>query len=86
MISHELTHRFSHYSLLIGLMGIAAGVYIFSMTTLVRVIVSIVIGAVYMGWGMYTHRGELKTTRLVLEYVAVGVLGAAILGILAVTL
>lgn len=86
MIARELSHRFSHYSLLIIMMAVAAGVYIFSVTPIVRVFVSVLIGVVYMGWGMYTHRGELKTTRLVLEYVAIGVLGAAILGILAITL
>lgn len=85
MIAKELQYRFKHYALLIGILSVLFAIYVFSSSLLLRGSVSVFIGGVYMLWGLWSHKGEIRTPRLVLEYVAVGILGSLILGILAYT-
>lgn len=85
MIAKELQHRFKHYTLLIVIISILFALYLFGTSPLTRALDAVMIGITYMAWGIWTHTHELKTSRVVLEYVAVGILGSLILGILAFT-
>ncbi len=85
MIAKELTTRPKQYLTLIVALSILFALYVFGTSTMVRTTVSVLIGLVYALWGIRSHTHEIKTMRLVLEYVAVGILGALILAILAHT-
>lgn len=85
MIAKELQYRFSHYAWLVVILSVLFSLYVFGSSVLLRLSIALLIGLVYIVWGLWSHRGEIRTMRLVLEYVAVGLLGAVILGVLAQT-
>lgn len=85
MIAKEMQHRFSHYISLVVILSVLFSLYVFGNSSMLRVSTAALIGLVYIVWGLWSHHGEIRTMRLVLEYVAVGLLGAVILGVLAQT-
>ncbi len=79
MILHELYHRSSHYLFLLIVESIVFSLFILTDSTIYRDVLALFCGVFYMGWGVYTHSGELITSRLIFEYVAIGTLASCIL-------
>lgn len=82
MIAKEFQQRYAHYGLLLFVICGLFSSYLFVQDNLVRYILSFLIGVAYVSWGIWTHRGEMTTLRLLLEYVVIGVLGSVILLVL----
>lgn len=79
MIKKELSHRSHHYAILIvGEALLFSAFLVFSMQGY-KAIIAILIGFWYALWGIFTHKNELKTTRLIVEYFAVGLLATVLL-------
>lgn len=85
MVAKDLSSRSHHYALLIVVEAVLLGLYIATTSSAVRIIVAILTGVFYTLWGIYAHRDEIVTNRLVLEYSAVGILASLMLLSLAYT-
>ncbi|MBP9700026.1 hypothetical protein KBD71_01965 [Candidatus Woesebacteria bacterium] len=79
MIKKELTHRSHHYIILIvGEALLLSAFLVFSMQGY-KALIAVLVGVWYALWGVFTHQNEVKTTRLLLEYAAVGLLATVLL-------
>lgn len=79
MIASELFHRSHHYSILVFGVSLLLGGFLIVDTHEQRVMIALILSAYYSTWGLLTHRKEIRSPRLVLEYVAVSALAWAIL-------
>lgn len=86
MIAKEFSVRYAHYGLLLFVLCGLFSSFLFVQDRQMRYLLSILIGIAYTAWGIWTHRGEVATLRLMLEYVAIGILGSVILIILTKTI
>ena len=86
MIARELRFRPYQYGVLLFVESVLLSAYLFTPLLSVRVMLSVFSWTAYVVWGIWSHAGEVKTARLVLEYIAVGGLGAFMLLVLAFTL
>ncbi|MEP7167074.1 MAG: hypothetical protein ABI758_03800 [Candidatus Woesebacteria bacterium] len=86
MIARELRFRPYQYGVLLFVESVFLSAFLFTPMLNVRVFLAVLAWISYVIWGVWSHAGEVKTTRLVLEYIAVGGLGAFMLIILASTL
>lgn len=79
MIKKELTHRPHHYIILIvGEALLLSAFLVFSMQGY-KALIAVLVGVWYTIWGVFTHQHEIKTTRLLVEYAAVGLLATVLL-------
>lgn len=83
MIAKEVRHRLHHYTLLAVVLSALLAIYVINPDLQLRQVTALFIGGLYVFWGLWTHRGEIRTLRLVLEYVAIGTLGSLMLVVLA---
>ncbi len=81
MIAKEVRYRLEHYIILIVLISGCVAAFFVVPGTPYRSLLSFFYGAMYIVWGIWSHRGEHYTLRLVLEYIFVGILGVALLRI-----
>jgi hypothetical protein len=86
MIAKEIQFRFEHYALLLIMLSGFIAAFLLAGTQSLRMTLSLFLGVVYVLWGLWSHRSELLTVRLVLEYVSVAALGCGMLIILTRTL
>jgi hypothetical protein len=86
MIAKELQFRSSQYGVLLFVESVLLSAYLFTPLLSVRIVLAGFCWVSYTLWGIWSHAGEVRTARLVLEYIAVGGLGALMLVILASTL
>lgn len=82
MLQKELYDHSHHYSLLIVLEAFLLSAFIVVEAVWLRILVALSIGILYALWGIYAHKGQLTTVRLVLEYALVGLLASTMLIVL----
>lgn len=86
MIAKELRFRSYQYGVLLFVESVFLSAFLFTPLFAVRVMLAVFSWTAYVIWGIWSHSGEVKTIRLMLEYIAVGGLGACMLIVLAATL
>jgi hypothetical protein len=86
MIAKELRFRSYQYGVLLFVESVFLSAFLFTPLLAVRVMLAIFSWTAYIVWGIWSHSGEVKTLRLMLEYIAVGGLGAFMLIALGLTL
>lgn len=79
MIARELHKHKHYYALLIIGEAILLGLFVTLNTSSVRMFIAFLVGIAYFLWGTVTHKGEVRTLRLVLEYAFIGLLATVIL-------
>jgi hypothetical protein len=82
MIHRELTKHPHHYSLLIVFEALLLTLFLSSRDQTLQILLALLVGVAYFFWGILTHAGELRTSRLMLEYAIVGLLASLMLIIL----
>ena len=82
MIHQEIGHHAYHYTLLILVEAVLLSFFVVTKDQVIQLLLAAVVGLFYTIWGVSTHRGQLLTLRLVLEYATVGLLAAVMLAIL----
>lgn len=79
MIRHELTKRSHHYSILVLGLAFLLSLFLFVRSESSQMLTAFAVGLFYFLWGVFTHKGEITTLRLVLEYAVIGLLASVIL-------
>lgn len=82
LIHKDLTSHKYHYTLLIVVEALLLSIFIGSKDQMVQLLSAFSVGVFYTIWGFLSHAGEIRTLRLMLEYVSVGLLGTLILVLL----
>lgn len=86
MIAKEIQYRFEHYALLLIVLSGFIAAFLLAGTQSLKLTLALFLGVSYIIWGLWSHRSEMLTIRLVLEYVCVAALGCGMLMILTRTL
>lgn len=86
MIAKEIQYRFEHYVLLLIVLSGFIAAFLLANNQTLKIALTMFLGVSYVIWGVWSHRKELLTIRLVLEYVCVAALGCGMLVILTRTL
>ena len=79
MVHQEIQRYAHHYTLLILGEATLLSAFLVIGVGSIRILVAILVGILYATWGIYIHRKELHTLRLVLEYVSMGLLATVML-------
>ncbi len=79
MLHQELQHYSHHYTLLVIGEALLLSAFLGFNVSSIRFLIACLVGILYATWGVYTHRRELHTLRLVLEYVSIGLLATVML-------
>lgn len=82
MLHKDLTKNKYHYTTLIVVEALLLSVFVASKDETMQIISAFSVGFFYFFWGVITHAGQVRTTRLMLEYAAIGLLGSLMLLIL----
>lgn len=86
MIAKEVQYRLELYvALIIVLSGMIAAILLANTQSL-KMLLSLGMGVVYFLWGAWSHRKEIMSIRLMLEYLGVAAIGSGMLVLLTRTL
>ncbi len=79
MIGRELHIHKHHYATLVIGQSILLSLFVMTKDAQIQILVAVFCGLFYFSWGVLTHRHEIRTLRLVLEYAFIGLLATVML-------